>query len=187
VKSIPDSAFLSLAVKIALLDGRKGCGSGLDGKNLQRQYKDFRTTVRKVFADLPTDYSSIPSGKQLYDIISDHIATIFKKNAKVCVILTRVFLAANILCLTIVVLSVLFAQGDIYTNKTLNEIKKNIPTNYWLEDSKCKHVLTLLCHRHNNDFTPTADKSSKVTRKDQQQAHQQGIAKERQVIIRREL
>ena len=79
----------------------------------------------------------------------------------------------------------LLVQGDIYANKTLIEIKKKIPTNYWLEDSKCKHVLTLLCHRHNNEFTPTAGKSSNVTRKDQKQARQQEIAKERQVIKER--
>lgn len=79
----------------------------------------------------------------------------------------------------------LLVQGDIYANKTLNEIKKEIPTNYWLEDSKCKHVLTLLCHRHNNEFTPTAGKSSNVTRKDQKQARQQEITKERQVIKER--
>lgn len=113
INSLPNSAFLSTAVKTAMLDGRKGCGPGLDGKNLQRQYKDFRTAVRKVFADLPTDYSSIPSGKQLYDIISDHIATIFKNNAKVCVILTRVFLSANILCLTVVLLCYLCREASM--------------------------------------------------------------------------
>lgn len=82
-------------------------------------------------------------------------------------------------------ISVLLVQGDIYANKTLQEIKKKIPSNFWLEDPKCKHVLTLLCHRHNNEFTPTAGKSSNVTRKDQKQARRLDIAKERQVIKER--
>ena len=107
-----------------MLDGRKGCGPGLDGKNLQRQYKDFRSVVRKVFADLPTDYSSIPSGKQLYDIISDHIATIFKNNAKVCVLLTRAF----ILCLIVVFLCYLYRETSMEIKLFKKKRRRFLPT-----------------------------------------------------------
>jgi hypothetical protein len=77
VQAIPDEDFVSSNVKTVMMKRRKLAQEDLNGKNLRRQYSEFRKEMRKTFANLPVDFSSIPSGKQLYAIVEKHICEIY--------------------------------------------------------------------------------------------------------------
>jgi hypothetical protein len=77
VRAIPEKYFSSPDIKAVMISRRKGAQEDLDGKNLRRQYRDFRKQLRKTFANLPVNFSTIPSGKQLYDIVDRHICEIY--------------------------------------------------------------------------------------------------------------
>ena len=45
----------------------------------------------------------------------------------------------------------------------VRDVVKHIPKDFWLTHNKCLYVLTVMCHRRNNEFTCDAGKESSVT------------------------
>ena len=48
-----------------------------NGKLHFDKYIKHRTVIRKIFSSLGTDFSKMASGKQLYNVYSEYIASIF--------------------------------------------------------------------------------------------------------------
>eukprot|EP00956_Cyclotella_meneghiniana_P031875 scaffold85426_cov23-Cyclotella_meneghiniana.AAC.4 len=106
VESLPDDMFASLTVKTEMLDRMKGMQTSLVpsvGANLFKKYKIMRKEIRLIFSGLGTEFSTMKSGKQLYDVYRDYIVGTFVK-----------------------------LHSPLYDKKDVRDVIKKMPTDYWL-------------------------------------------------------
>ena len=77
---LDNDMFVTEALQQTMRKRMKGMQNDLvesAGEGLLKQYKKKRTEIRKIFAPLPTDFSTMKSGKQLYDIYEGYIIDCF--------------------------------------------------------------------------------------------------------------
>lgn len=86
--SLDDKGFAP-GLKEDMVCRRKGSNkdSGLVGSNLKRQYGEIRSIMRKIHGDFPSNFATIPSGKQLHQLIDDHITKTFQSDVYVSVLI----------------------------------------------------------------------------------------------------
>eukprot|EP00956_Cyclotella_meneghiniana_P005218 scaffold6502_cov38-Cyclotella_meneghiniana.AAC.5 len=137
IESLPIEMFADDEVKANMLYRMHGSQNPLlpmHGDSLFDKYKKHRTAIRTIFANLGTDFTSMASGKQLHQVYNEHIASIYADVHK-----------------------------PTYNRMDIRDVIKKVPSDFWLTHKNCLYVLTVMCHRHNNEFTTDTGKESSVT------------------------
>ena len=78
--SFDSNMFVDDTIQNVMSQKMKGMQGNLvpsSGVALFRKYKKYRTDIRKIFCNLPTDFSTMKSGKQLYDIYAGFVVERF--------------------------------------------------------------------------------------------------------------
>ena len=68
---------------------------------------------------------------------------------------------------------------------SIADLKQHMPPGFWLTHKSCVHILSLIVHRKNNEFTKKAMKESQVTTADQKKSKASATEKERQAVKER--
>lgn len=87
--------------------------------------------------------------------------------------------------LHLTILHYYFTQKPKFNNMHLADIKKNVPSDFWLVDKSCHAVLCLIVHRKNNEFTKKAMSESAVTVAQQKKGNSNATQKERAAVKER--
>ena len=83
------------------------------------------------------------------------------------------------------ILNTYVLQKEKCYGKDLDDIKDLVPKDFWLTHKNCAHVLCIVVHRQNPEFTKKIMKESSVTVADQKKNKKTAVEKERSAVKER--